>query len=234
MSPLAGPMDTKSRVNGCQSLTLLCQARRGSLNVSVVHCVHLSQSHSPKQRRGRPESSTTVLSKALSSSPQFWVYVAAARIFAAKLAEDVAVVKQLNEGDDKRSKEENVVLKWKIGLVGKWAPTLGGSHDRNTNVATTIAQVLKSLGEMGTPSVLSFDAMGKTPLSPEDALKVRGYCHQYIISPLRRQTQIPETYMSSNQWQLVNYKRVPALCMRNSKNTTATLHLLSPRAEDST
>ena len=170
-----------------------------------------------KEREAREQHDRLV--KALSSSPQFRaLYVAVARIFATKLAEDVAVLKQLDEGDDKLSKEECVALKWKIGLVGKWAPTLGGSHDRNTNVATAIAQVLKSLGEMGqTMSVPSFDATGRTPLSPEDALKVRGYYRRWIISPLRRQTQVPETYMSSNQWQLVNYKRVPALCMRNSK-----------------
>lgn len=158
------------------------------------------------------------LAKALSSSPEFRaLYVAVARIFAAKLVEDVETLKKLDEGNSSLSKEESVALKWKIGLVGKWAPTLGSSHDRNTNIATAIAQVLKSLEGMGTMSVPSFDATGQTPLSPEDALKVRGYYRRWIISPLRRQTQIPETYMSSNQWQLINYKRVPALCMRNSK-----------------
>jgi hypothetical protein len=178
---------------------------------------HIPESRAEAKARGAREQYER-LAKALSSSPEFRaLYVAVARIFAKKLAEDLASLKQLDKGGDELSKEERVALKWEIGLVGKWAPTLGGSHDQYTNIATAIAQVLKSLGEMGSMSVPSFDATGKMSLSPEDALKVRGYYRRWIISPLRRQIQIPETYMSSNQWQLVNYKRVPAVCMRNSK-----------------
>lgn len=153
------------------------------------------------------------------SSPEFRaLYVAVARIFAKQLTEDVTVLKQLEEGPEaaKLTDDERRTLKWKIGLVGKWAPTLGASHDRQTNISTAIAQLLYANGTMSSLK-LPAEFGPETTLQAKEANTIRGYYRRWIVSPLRRFIQVPETYMGIDQWQLIKYNRVPAVCMRNSK-----------------
>lgn len=153
------------------------------------------------------------LQKRLESSPEYKaLYIAVARIFASKLVEEVSLLKELSE--KKLEGEEKTKLLWQIGLASKWAPTIGASHDRYTNIATAISLVLHNLGAM---SELGGSASLSQPPTSEDVLKVRSFYRRWIVSPLRRQIQVPEQKMSADAWSAINYNCVPALCMRNSK-----------------
>ena len=167
-------------------------------------------------KAGISKTNETRLTAHLANSPEFKaLYVAVARIFAAKLAEELDVLKTLTTKDNLEN-DERIALIWKIGLASKWAPTLGASHDRYTNIATGIALVLHSMGAMGTLPV-PFSSIPSAPLSDADVVKVRSFYRRWIISPLRRQIQVPERNMSANAWSSIDYQRVPAVCMRQSK-----------------
>ncbi|KAF8341290.1 uncharacterized protein EI90DRAFT_3011918 [Cantharellus anzutake] len=155
------------------------------------------------------------LSKKLISSPEFRaLFISVARIFASKLSEEIAILKQLTDPNSMLSDEERKEFSYKIGLVSKWAPTLGGSHDRMTNIATAISIVLLSQGAM--PELRASIDLNQ-PLSKAAADKIRGYYRRWIVGPLRRQSHIPEIFMSAQQWDKINYSRVPSLCMSKSK-----------------
>ena len=155
------------------------------------------------------------LNEKLTTSPQFRaLFVAVARIFASKLSEEITILKQLVDPASKLTVDERKQLGYKIGLVSKWAPTLGGSHDRATNIGTAIATVLLGLGQM---KGLESSVNPNWPLSKAEAERIRSYYRRWIIGPLRRQAHIPEIFMSAQQWDKIIYSRVPSLCMANSK-----------------
>lgn len=203
--------------------------RRPKPDQSNSGAVPLTKRQRRAQRQSPPVTPANLKSKAAEeehdrlvkalSSPEFRaLYVAVARIFAKQLAKDVTVLKQLEEGPDaaKLTDDERRTLKWKIGLVGKWAPTLGASHDRHTNISTAIAQLLYANGTMSSLK-LPVKFGSNATLQAKEANTIRGYYRRWIVSPLRRFIQVPETYMGIDQWQLIKYTRVPAVCMRNSK-----------------
>ncbi len=155
------------------------------------------------------------LNKNLNTSPVFRaLFVAVARIFALKLSEEITNLKRLVDPTSNLTDDEHKRLAYSIGLASKWAPNLGGSHDRATNIATAIATVLLSLGRM---QGLESSINPNQSLSKADAEKIRGYYRRWIVGPLRHQSHIPEIFMSAQQWDKIIYSRVPSLCMANSK-----------------
>ncbi|KAG9002857.1 hypothetical protein FRB94_003540 [Tulasnella sp. JGI-2019a] len=139
------------------------------------------------------------------------LYVAVAQIFARALVADAKILKKI--ADPATSKEEKIQLKWQITMAGKWAPTLCGSHDRLTNIGTAIALVIYSTGDMDGLPQIRLDA----PLNESDAEKIRGFYRRWIVSPLRRYSDIPEIMMSANEWKKINYSKVPSVSFGRNK-----------------
>lgn len=147
------------------------------------------------------------------------LYIGVARLFAEKLGKELSILQRLDEsqsGQPKLSDDERKDLRWQIGLVGKWAPTLGGSHDRQTNIATAIAQLLYSSGSMSSLRLPS-PVTPATAVDAKSAETLRSYYRRWIISPLRRFTHVTETFMGLDQWEKIAYEHVPSVCMRQSK-----------------
>lgn len=167
-------------------------------------------------RKHRQDDQYQYLCDKLSEDPKFRaLYVAVARLFADQLVSDASLRDKLENTTDKNVRLE---LNWQISLAGKWAPTPGRSHDRITNISTAIAQLLHS-GRESQPwtypsSLSSFDHT--SPLSVEQARTLRSVLQRWFLRPLRVQSKCPEPLMSANKWSLIEYSRVPSVCMSNN------------------
>ncbi|KAI9099253.1 hypothetical protein DFS34DRAFT_616914 [Phlyctochytrium arcticum] len=94
----------------------------------------------------------------------------------------------------------------RCGLVSKWAPSLGGHHDKATFIASTIAQILASDAKPGpTESWSNF------------VIRVRIKYNKDYIVPLRKHTKVVETHLGYGQVAEINYEHVPAHSMRRNR-----------------
>ncbi|EWC46414.1 hypothetical protein DRE_04357 [Drechslerella stenobrocha 248] len=144
------------------------------------------------------------------------LYIAVARLFAEKLAQDVKLKYELESSQDGKKRTE---MEWSLSLAGKWAPTPGCAHDRMTNISTAIAQLLHS--DRGShswdyPTALA-DFDHSTPLVVSQAETLRSYFQRWFLTPLRATLRLPEPLMTANRWSEIRYDRVPSVCMQ--KNT---------------
>lgn len=143
--------------------------------------------------------------------PQFRaLFIAVARLFSDQLLRDIKVLDDLNTlgpGDDR------IAHLKKLSLAGKWAPTPGGSHDRVTNIATAIGELMyASQAFPAYPSVLN------TSISDvERAHVLRSFYQRWVLTELRRNLFCPEPLMSANRWTEIKYTRVPSICMKNNQ-----------------
>ncbi|KAG0287656.1 hypothetical protein BGZ96_008448 [Linnemannia gamsii] len=116
------------------------------------------------------------------------LHLEVARLFANVLARDKA---RLQKGQS-------------VSLAAKWCPSLNQFHDNQTLIASTIAQILYP-----------------TRIADEDhstyVNRVRQLYRQEYYVPLRKATPVLETFMTSNRWNDIVYKRVPAVAMKNNK-----------------
>lgn len=133
-----------------------------------------------------------------------------ARLFAEQLAADVKILEQIAEPATEDSKR--IDLSFQLSLAAKYAPSISTAHDRATNIASAVAELLWARGKLRIPYNQS-----NQPLSLEKVQDLRGAYTRWILSPLRRFLQIPEIYMSSNRWNELPYKRVASSCMQKSK-----------------
>lgn len=111
------------------------------------------------------------------------------------------------------SEAEAFDLKFEISSAAKWAPTLEGFHDRTTNMATAIALVLYARGHMPDLSLSLSDG-----ITQQHAQTLRSYYRRWVVSPLRRFTDVTEIKMAAQQWDKINYKHVPGDCMKRNKS----------------
>lgn len=137
------------------------------------------------------------------------LYVAVTRLFADRLAQDLRVLAQL----DVRGHEANQLsLLHQISLASKWAPTPHGAHDRHTNIATAIIQVLQ---HYDTP--LIYPSALTNSISPKDeAAILRSFYQRWVLTTLRKVSSLPEPLMSANRWKEIKYNRVASVCMKNN------------------
>lgn len=143
------------------------------------------------------------------SDPKFRaLYILVARLFAHKLATDVHVLEQFEASKDK---EERRTLSFQFSLAGKWAPTPGCSHDRHTNIATAIAALLHHTQSLGTPRVV---VTPENETSELDTHILRSFYQRWVLSPLRKTTELPEPLMSAKRWTEIKYSRVASKCMQ--------------------
>ena len=118
------------------------------------------------------------------------------------------------------------------GLYAKWFPTRNGLHDKalklNSRISHAIVKQLQKLGTDGRNMVLAFDLpRWKTRGAVDilfDKLSITSVGQREmvrrIIRILREATDVTETLMNKS-YDLINYKRVPALCMEKHRRTFA-------------
>ncbi|KAM5441820.1 hypothetical protein MferCBS31731_003080 [Microsporum ferrugineum] len=115
-----------------------------------------------------------------------------ARMFADQLRRDKCIL----EGGSKEQLSE-------ISLCAKWAPSLERFHDKQTLIATTIAEIL-------------FPAESTKKEGDTREMYLKRAREQYrtsILSPLRKALQVVERDISANNFANINYARVPSLAM---------------------
>lgn len=94
-------------------------------------------------------------------------------------------------------------------LVGKWAPTIGGSIDCCTSLGKNIARALYSsfYQRAANESEMDFDT--------------KAYVHyrKNFLTPLRISIKVPERLMSLKTWSEIDYQRVSSVCMKRNKKS---------------
>lgn len=145
------------------------------------------------------------------SKPFQALYIATARLFANQLALDVETLAKIADPATEDSKR--VDLSFQLSLAAKYAPSIATSHDRSTNIASAIAELLWAKGKLRIPH----DASSQQ-LTLEKVQDLRSAYTRWVLSPIRRFLQIPEIYMSSNRWNELPYRRVASTCMQKSKS----------------
>lgn len=81
------------------------------------------------------------------------------------------------------------------GLFAKWCPTPGGCHDKRTKLCSLICLHLKG----GVVCGRGEGGPGTTRLAK-------------VLSVLRRAAKVPESFVGSGEFGLVDYNRMPSLC----------------------
>ncbi|KAJ7500326.1 hypothetical protein B0H11DRAFT_2155591 [Mycena galericulata] len=155
------------------------------------------------------------LESKLSDAKYRALYIAVTRLFSARLLTDLRLLKS---GETAANAEARTALLRGVSLAPKWAPSLLGTHDRHTNIATAISRLLyhdrDALPDIQFPSAL---ANNPSLESTEATGILRSFYRRWVLTPLRAATRVTETFMSSNRWTEISYSRVPSLCMKNNK-----------------
>lgn len=109
--------------------------------------------------------------------------------------------------------KERIDLSLQLSLAAKYAPSITATHDRATNIASAIAELLWAKDKLRLP----YDQSQAQQPTVEKVQDLRIAYTRWVLSPLRRFLQIPEIFMSSNRWNEMPYKRVPSTCMQKNK-----------------
>ncbi|CAO3653152.1 unnamed protein product [Cunninghamella blakesleeana] len=139
-----------------------------------------------------------------------------AQLFADQLKKDMDLVNSFyassssittdDVSNKKKLQKDKYELANKLSMVGKWAPSLFGSHDKYTLIATTIAELLYlPNGDIKTTSTR------KTQL-----MKVRNKYRMDYLSPLRKESVVTESLMATQKWKEIDFGHVPSICMKNN------------------
>ncbi|XP_062149814.1 uncharacterized protein LOC133858372 [Alnus glutinosa] len=96
----------------------------------------------------------------------------------------------------------------KISLASKWCPSLDSSYDRSTLLCESVAR--KLLPRESCPEYRGLD-------ESHYIYRVRNRLRKEVLVPLRRALELPEIYMSAEQWNLVRYDRIASNAMRTYK-----------------
>ncbi|KAK2373876.1 hypothetical protein QL285_074880 [Trifolium repens] len=89
----------------------------------------------------------------------------------------------------------------KISLAAKWCPSLDSSFDRSTLLCESIAKRLFPREE--------YEGVEEAHY----AYRVRDRLRKDVLVPLRKVLELPEVFMSANQWGLIPYNRVASTAM---------------------
>jgi hypothetical protein len=145
------------------------------------------------------------------SQPKFRaLYIAVARLFAQQLVKDIRTLQKIQSLE---SDGDPIALMKEISLAGKWAPTPGSSHDRVTNIATAISQLIHA-SQVITPAP---SALNNTSISShERSVILRSFYQRWVLTELRQISACPEPLMASRRWTEINYSRVSSICMNNN------------------
>jgi len=146
------------------------------------------------------------------SQPKFRaLYVAVARLFADRLVKDI---KTLQEIQSLKLDGDRIALVKQISLAGKWAPTPAASHDRVTNIATAISQLIHA-SQVISPYPSALDVSISLH---ERSVILRSFYQRWVLTELRQISEVPEPRMASNRWTEIKYSRVPSICMNQNSS----------------
>lgn len=96
----------------------------------------------------------------------------------------------------------------KISLAAKWCPTVDSSYDKATLMCESIARKLFPREEY-----LEYEDIQESSY----VFKVRDRLRKEVLVPLHKALELPEVYMSANEWNSLPYKRVASVAMKNYK-----------------
>ncbi|CAA0843069.1 Uncharacterised conserved protein UCP015417-vWA [Striga hermonthica] len=97
----------------------------------------------------------------------------------------------------------------KISLAAKWCPTLYSSYDNATLLCETIGKKVFPRDEYP-----EYEGVEEAHY----AYRVRDRLTKEILVPLRKTLQLPEVYMSANNWASLPYNRVASVAMKTYKS----------------
>lgn len=95
-----------------------------------------------------------------------------------------------------------------ISLAAKWCPTIDSSYDKSTLICESIARKLY-LRETHS-EYAGID-------EKHYVYRVRDRLRKDVLVPLHNALQLPEVFMSANQWDTLLYSRVASVAMKNYK-----------------
>ncbi|CAG7852546.1 Uncharacterized protein L728 [Serendipita indica DSM 11827] len=166
-----------------------------------------------EERAKRDEKARKGIEELINTSQPFKaLFVCVARMFADALERDVRILEQI--ADPATADDERINLSFQLSLAAKFAPSLGGTHDRKSNISSAIAALL---GERNALHVQYAPPSPRHAIPVEQMHNLRMAYTRWVISPLRRFMQIPELYMSTNRWNQLPYQRVGSTCMQKNK-----------------
>ncbi|XP_031110673.1 uncharacterized protein LOC116014857 isoform X2 [Ipomoea triloba] len=113
-------------------------------------------------------------------------------LFAEMLEADLEKLKSGNLGD--------------ISLAAKWCPTIASSYDKTTLICESIARKL-----FPRDKYTEYEGLKEAHY----VYKVRDRLRKQVLVPLHKALELPEVYMSAKQWNVLPYKRVASVAMKN-------------------
>ncbi|KZT27099.1 hypothetical protein NEOLEDRAFT_1176895 [Neolentinus lepideus HHB14362 ss-1] len=193
--------------------------RASRIEAALRHNAQKKEEARNKRSQARAESYER-LARKLQDVKYRALYVAVARLIADKLAEDLVTLEKLDSLPQDAERQERFDLLRQLSLVGKWAPTPGGVHDRHTNIATAVCLLLHRAGHVDVSGIRDpLSRLSRLPLSGWSTLEthiVRSFYQRWVLRPLRSALACPEPLMSANRWNEIRYNRVPSICMKNN------------------
>ncbi|CAJ1460378.1 unnamed protein product [Effrenium voratum] len=118
----------------------------------------------------------------------------------AKPLNDLAKIYKKSLSDERLSREERLQLTG--SLLPKWAPTSNGMHDKKTDIVRGIVERIFSPEEFMDPAGTYEDYVSR----------MKDKYRQEVLTPLRRATEVCEAFVGPQEWEKVNYNRMPARC----------------------
>ncbi|GLT99376.1 hypothetical protein SLE2022_168160 [Rubroshorea leprosula] len=95
-----------------------------------------------------------------------------------------------------------------ISLVSKWCPSIDSAYDKATLLCEAIARRVF-------PRESEKEYVGIE--EAHYAYRVRDRLRKQVLVPLHKALQLPEVYMSANEWNALPYNRVASVAMKNYK-----------------
>ncbi|MED6163233.1 hypothetical protein PIB30_078023, partial [Stylosanthes scabra] len=93
----------------------------------------------------------------------------------------------------------------KISLAVKWCPSIDSSFDRSTLLCETIAKRI-----FPREGYAEYEGI----VEAHYAYRVRDRLWKDVLVPLRKVLELPEVFMSANQWDSIPYNRVASVAMK--------------------
>ncbi|GAN04138.1 conserved hypothetical protein [Mucor ambiguus] len=130
------------------------------------------------------------------------LHFSVARLFADQLVQDR---KQLEQNKQANLKGRHA-LGFNLSMAAKWAPSLCKSFDKHTLLATTIAELLFPPHKYQEKDESRVHYLNKAR---------ELYRKEYLV-PLRSAMDITEHYMSPGQWNKVDFRHIPSVCLQQN------------------
>jgi hypothetical protein len=108
--------------------------------------------------------------------------------------------------------KKNLELNEPISLCAKWAPSENKKYDKRNNISEKIA--LYIFNYLDNNKQLSDEMNNKYKFQH----KYKEFYRKIYLTPLRKKINIIETLMCDNEWNKIEYEKVPAVASKKFKN----------------